>query len=158
MPPRPSVFLLAVVVGLVMAGCGGAAPRTGGATLPSPIMSSAGQVVEENVSDFLTAVLRADSKLEVADSLYAEGAAIVANGEMRFVPPRFAGIESGGDVAITSSRLEVRSGVAWGFVEYRWVSAADGRTKEGRASFFLIPKPRGPGWRVAHAHSSTPDR
>ena len=40
----------------------------------------------------LTAALNADSRGATADSLWAGDATIVANGEVRSEPPRFAGV------------------------------------------------------------------
>ncbi len=112
--------------------------------------------VEEPVTAVLTAALRADSRGEPADSLWAADAAIVANGQVRSQPPRFAGVGQGGDIAITSSRLEVRQSLVWVYLEYRWLSLRDGAAAEGKATVLLTPRTDGLGWRIVHAHSSTP--
>lgn len=103
------------------------------------------------------AALAADARLEPATPLYAEGATAIANGEVRHFPPRYAGLAPGGEVGVTSSRVEVREGVAWALVEYRWLSTAEGTAREGVASFVLVPAGGGGvGWRILHAHSSSP--
>lgn len=104
----------------------------------------------------LTAALSADSRGEPADSLWASDATIVANGELRAGPPRFAGVGQGGELAITSSRLEVRQTLVWVYLEYRWLSLSNGVAAEGKATLLLTPRPDGSGWKIVHAHSSTP--
>lgn len=111
--------------------------------------------VEEPVTAVLTAALSADSRAEPADSLWDPDAIVIANGQLRHAPPRFAGVGGGGEVAITSSRLEVRQSVAWVYLEYRWLSVRDATAREGRATLLLTPQRDGLGWRIMHAHSST---
>jgi len=112
--------------------------------------------VEEPVTAVLTAALAADGRLEPADSLWSPDATVIANGEPRDGPPRFAGIARGGEVAITSSRLELRQTLVWVYLEYRWLVMQTGVAKEGKATVLLTPKPNGLGWVIVHAHSSTP--
>jgi len=133
---------------VVLLGCGGS--RTTGTPILSP------GVIEEPVTAVLVAALKADSRLETADSLWDPDATVVANGELRSAPPRFAGIERGGEVAITSSRLEVRQSLIWVFLEYRWLSVKEGTARAGRATVLLTPRPEGAGWKIIHLHSSTP--
>lgn len=122
---------------------------------PAPIIME--EPVDQSLLNLVTAVLLADARLEPATPLYAEGASTVANGEIRHFPPRYAGLAPGGEVGITTSRVEVRPGVAWAVVEYRWISTAAGAAREGVATFLLVPASGGGvGWRVLHAHSSSP--
>jgi len=79
----------------------------------------------------------------------------VANGTPRYAPPRFAGIEAGGEIAITSSRLEVRQSLVWVYFDYRWISVKEGVAQEGKATVLLTPRTNSPGWRIIHLHSST---
>jgi len=134
----------------MLVACAGA-PRPGAE--PPPMVME--QPEDESLGDLINAALAADARLELANPLYAEGAITVANGERRQMPPRYAGLAPGGVVAVTSSRIEVRQGVAWAYVEYRWVSTAEGSAREGLASFVLVPAAAGgAGWRILHAHSS----
>ena len=113
-------------------------------------------VIEEPVSAMIQEALAADSRFDSADSLWDATATVVADGQYRNVPPRFAAIGPGGQVAVTSSRLEVRQSVVWVFLEYRWVSGREGEgIREGMATLVLVPLPDRPGWRIVHAHSST---
>lgn len=132
----------------VAAGCGHPA------VAPPPILSPG--AVEEPITAVLTAALDADRRMATADSLWDPEATVIANGEPRYAPPRFAGIESGGEVAITSSRLEVRQSLVWVYLEYRWLSLKDGLAREGKATVLLTPKGGVGGWKIVHLHSSTP--
>ena len=111
--------------------------------------------VEEPVTAVLTAALASDSRSEPADSLWDPDAIVIANGRPRFGPPRFAGIGTGGEVAITSSRLEVRQSLAWVYLEYRWLSVREATAREASATVLLTPRQDGRGWKIVHAHSST---
>ena len=122
--------------------------------VPPPVLSPG--VVEEPVTAVITAALDADRRMATADSLWDSEATVIANGELRYAPPRFAGIESGGEVAITSSRLEVRQSLVWVYLEYRWLSVKDGLARVGKATVLLTPQSGGVGWRIVHLHSSTP--
>ena len=112
--------------------------------------------MEEPVTAVLTAALAADGRFEAADSLWSPDATVIANGEPRDGPPRFAGVARGGEFAITSSRLELRQTLVWVYLEYRWLVMQTGVAKEGKATVLLTPKPNGLGWVIVHAHSSTP--
>ena len=120
---------------------------------PTPRLSPS--AVEEPVTATLVAALAADARDEPADSLWERDATVVANGELRSGSPRFAGIGASGEVAITSSRLEVRQSLVWVYLEYRWISVKDGAARDGMATVLLTPRPDGRGWRIVHAHSST---
>ncbi len=134
-----------LALGLGLAACRAAAPG-GGIPLAMP---------DDRLSDLVAAALEADTRLDVPDSLYASNATIIANGRPRVAPPRFAAIGVGGSVAVTSTRFEVRSGVAWAFVEYRYVSAGAESVRAGSATVVLITE--GGAWRIRHAHSSMPN-
>lgn len=136
-----SVGLLAV-----LAACGK------GQTGPAPVFTPG--AVEEPITAVLIAALDADRRMTTADSLWDPDAAVISNGELRYAPPRFAGIEPGGQVAITSSRLEVRQALVWVYLEYRWISVADGLAREGKATVLLTPRGGG-AWKIVHLHSSS---
>ena len=110
--------------------------------------------VEEPVTDVLIAALDADGRMAPSDTLWTPDATAIANGALRYAAPRFAGLAPGGDVAITSSRLEVRQSIVWVTLEYRWLSMKEGTARQGRATVLLTPRPDGGGWRIIHAHSS----
>jgi len=102
----------------------------------------------------MQAAFEADARGERADSLWAPDATVIADGALRDEPPRFAGIGSGGAVAITQSRLDLRQGVAWLYLEYRWSELKAGAFSEGRATVVLTTG-GDDRWRIVHAHSSS---
>lgn len=127
------------------------------ATLPTRMSrggSEAGEAAEAMVTAAITGALEAEAAGTPADSLYTSSAIIVVNGRTRQVPPLYAGITPGGQVSITSSQLEIRSGISWGLVDYRW-EMRDTVAREGRATFVLTQDGQG-RWRIQHAHSSSP--
>ena len=89
-----------------------------------------------------------------ADTLYTSDALVIGNARVRPATPRFAGIASGGRVAITAATATVEGRVAWVLVDYRWVNPAERRTEVGRAT--VICERRGNGWKIVHVHSSQP--
>ena len=109
---------------------------------------------EAEISGVIEEALAADSRSQPADSLYSPHATVIAEGRVRRLPPRFAGIGPGGEVAITSTQLEMRGTAAWGDVEYRWESDRSNRAEMARASFVLTPAQGRRGWWIVQAHSS----
>src|SRR5258708_4390982 len=84
------------LLALAATACGGAG------RLRAPVPTSLPGVIEEPITAVLTAALDADQRLQPADSLWDPEATVIANGERRSGPPRFAGVEPGGELAISS--------------------------------------------------------
>jgi hypothetical protein len=143
----PVIRPLALVLLLGLAACRGTP-----AALATRTVS--GDVLEDEVTEIIIGALNGEAAGETTDTLYTSSAVIVVNGRTRTLTPLFAGIGQGGQVAITSSQLEVRSGLSWGLVDYRW-ETRDGVVREGRASFILT-QVRSGTWRIQHVHSSSP--
>jgi len=141
-PDRLAALLLVVA-------CGG---RSGAPPGAPPVYDPG--TVEESITAVLVAALDADRQFTTVDSLWDPEASVVANGSPRYAPPRFAGIDLGGETAITSSRLEVRQSLVWVSFDYRWISVKEGTAREGKATALLIPRTGG-GWRIIHLHTST---
>ena len=142
--PRSGMLVLVMV-----AGCGGQAAVPPG---PPPVYSPG--VVEEPITSVLLAALDADRRFLTVDSLWDPDASVVADGSARYAPPRFAGIDAGGEVAITASRLELRQSLVWVSFDYRWISIRDGVAREAKATALLTPRENG-GWKIVHLHTST---
>lgn len=109
---------------------------------------------ETEINRVIEEAFQADSRSDPADSFYAPHAVVIAEGKVRRTTPRFAGVSPDGEVAITSTQLEIRGTAAWGDVEYRWVSDRNNQVRVGRASFVLTPAQGRTGWWVVHVHSS----
>jgi hypothetical protein len=137
----------AIVWVLLTAGCGAKRlPET------RPI-AGAGSEIE--IGRTIEQALEADAQAASADSLYAPYATVIADGRLRRGEPRYAGVAGEGEIAITSTQLQIRGATAWGSAEYRWVSARSNKAEIGRASFVLVPAQHRQGWWIVQAHSST---
>ena len=119
-----------------------------------PARSGISMDADVRVSEVLEAIFTGDAKGTPNDSLFSPSGAVVANGTLRFSAPRLAGVQLGGESAITSTSVNVRESVAWGAVEYRWFSRDLNQVRVGRATVVLVPRPKG-GWWVDQLHSST---
>jgi hypothetical protein len=145
--PRAGLgFFRGTLFALLVVACAGRSPPEFTAVAVS--------VSDEDLSELVQAALQADALLEIPDSLYTDEAPVVSDGVERLAPPRFAGVGLGGSVAVTSTRFDVRSGVAWAYVAYRWMSEGGSEVREGRATIVLLVTSG--AWRIRHAHSSTP--
>ncbi len=126
------------------------APRQAGV-----IPLTASPAVADQLAEMATAALTADGRLEPAESLYAAGAEILADGRRRSGVPRFAGVEAGGEVVVGSLRVDVRGSAAWASVEYRWLAQDQNLIREARATLVFAQMSPDGRWRIMHAHSST---
>lgn len=144
------VALASVLLSVVVTACGGSARPQVLAAVPSGSAAA-----EAEISRVIEESLARDAAWTDAGDLFAPQAVIIADGERRYTFPLFAATDSGGQVGITRSRIEIGSTLAWAYVEYRWLSTARGAAAAGHATFVLAPG-RGPQpWSIVHAHSST---
>lgn len=135
---------------LLLLACGHAAPPSIPAAVPPP----QAQPIADVLAEVATAALVADARLEPADSLYNPDVEVIADGRRRTVPPRFAGVEAGGQVVVGSSRVDVSGSFAWALLEYRWLAPGQNLIREGRVTMVFALAPDGWTWRITHAHSS----
>lgn len=133
---------------LLAAAC--SAPRA--TVVPRPSLTA----TADQLTELATTALESDGRLESADSLYAAGAEIIAEGKRHPAVPRFAGVERGGEVVVGSIRVDQRAGVAWTTLEYRWLASDQNLIREGRATLVFVQAPATGRWQIVHAHSSTP--
>lgn len=119
-----------------------------------PARAGIAAATDAQLTDLIEAIVTGDAKGVPNDSLFSPMGTVVANGQIRFSPPRFAGVQLGGESAVTSSQLTVREGVAWAALEYRWFNSELTQVRVGRASVIFVPRPKG-GWWVEQLHSST---
>lgn len=129
----------------------------GGAPAPQAMtaLSVSGAQAEAEISRVVETALRRDAAWADGSELYAPRAVVVADGAPRHSYPLFAAIDSGGQVAITSSRIEIGPALAWAYVEYRWLSTERGAAAAGMGTFVLAPGRGEQPWSIVHAHSST---
>jgi hypothetical protein len=109
---------------------------------------------EQTVTAVILGALTGEAAGAATDTLFVNEAPIIVNGRTRTASPLFAGVGQGGQVAITSSQLEIKPNSSWGIVDYRW-ETRDGVAREGRATFVLAEVEAGK-WRIQHVHSSSP--
>ena len=143
-----SISRLAIALAVLL-GCSRSA-----STIPYRGSGLGADAAEAEVTAIINGALEAEARGQNVDSLYSTSAVVVVNGRTRSVPPFFAGVGTGGSVAISSSQLEIQPGLAWGLVEYRW-NSREGVTREGRATIVLRPGSDG-RWKIQHVHSSSP--
>lgn len=143
------LVVLALAIAPAVLACAG--PRRA-VTLPA--RGSISSDADAQVSNALEAIVTGDAKGNQNDSLFSPAGTVIANGTLRFRPPRLAGVQLGGESAITSTQINVRENMAWGSVEYRWFSTDLNQVRVGRATIILVPRPAG-GWWVDQLHSST---
>lgn len=143
---------LAAAVGLVACA---APPRTAQSPQPAPGEAGDRLALADAAGDVITAALEADARLETADSLYSPAAQSIADGHYRTEPPRFAGLEAGGSLAVGSMQVVVRDSLVWAVVEYRWFSTANDIARQALATILLSPPHGATGWKIVHTHSST---
>ena len=115
---------------------------------------SQGDFQESAVTAVITGALEGAAAGRPTDTLFTSSALIVVNGRIRMAAPLFAGIGEGGQVIISSSQLQIRTGIGWSAVDYRWESG-DGMAREGRATF-IVAQVAPDRWQIQHIHSSSP--
>jgi hypothetical protein len=136
------------------AGPAPARPSSPAATTPPAEQSAANADLADAAGDAITASLEADARQENADTMYLRGAIVIADGHRREGPPRYAGVEPGGAVAIGGMQVVVRDRFVWAVVDYRWYSTADNVARQGQATVLLSPPDGTRGFRIVHLHSS----
>jgi hypothetical protein len=118
------------------------------------------QAAPANDTDALEALatyaLKADARLDPADTLFTTDVEVIADGMRRNGVPRFAGVESGGQVVLGSIRIDQAENFAWASFDYRWLAGDREQFHEGRATvvFTRVAATAGASWRIAHLHSS----
>lgn len=162
MPSRAATSLSLSAL-LLALGCAGAPPAGGPApvrqtptnpTVGPSASSSADADLADAAGDVITASLEADARQENADTMYIRGAIVVADGHRRDGPPRYAGVEPGGAVAVGGMQVVVRDKLIWAVVDYRWYSTTDNLARQGQATVLLSPPDGTRGFRIVHLHSS----
>jgi hypothetical protein len=143
--PRPRWAAGALLAALL--GCAAAPPAAGAPPAPA----SAGEAAEAEIS---AALARALGGGPAADSLFSPDATVIADGVRVVDGPRFAALGPGGAAAIASSQVDVRNGIAWALLDYRWVAPEANLAREAWATVILAPRPAG-GWWIVHAQSSS---
>jgi len=108
----------------------------------------------DRLAEFAATTLAADALADQVDTVFLPDADVIADGRRRNTAPRFAGVETGGQVVVGSTRVDLAGSFAWALVEYRWMAPGQDRIREGRATLVFVRREGGAGWGIAAAHSS----
>lgn len=146
-----------IVVGLplLLAGCVSRQPP---ATMAAPMLSTSVDAMHaDSIADlFISRLLTSESVLEEPDSLFADGALVITDGEVRSSLPRLAGVGVGGRVQLVTSHVATTGAFVWGVIEYRWVPLFESDALRVGVATLVIARQRDSTWRVIHLHSSAP--
>jgi hypothetical protein len=139
----------------VVAGCVSRPVATPMAT-PTLATSVDAMVADSIAEQFVTRLLTSESTLEEPDSLFAEYAIVITDGEARATLPRLAGVGVGGRVQLVTSQVSTRGAFVWGVLEYRWLPLFESDAVRVGVATLVIARLRDDPWRIIHLHSSSP--
>jgi hypothetical protein len=105
---------------------------------------------------FIRQLLASEGALEEPDSLFAPGAVVIADGELRGSLPRLAGVGIGGRVQLVTSQVSTSGAFVWGVMEYRWIPLFESDALRVGVASVVIARRRDDSWRIVHLHSSSP--
>jgi hypothetical protein len=108
-------------------------------------------------SDLVRRLFAAEQTSEVADSLFDTESIVIANGEPRLATPRLAGVTSGGQLQLITSRVATTGVFVWGVLEYRWLPASGNAIASTGLATVVLAQRRDGTWRLVHLHSSSGD-
>lgn len=147
----------AVTLALLLAACGGAPPPQGMPTTAPQVTATMEAMQADSVADlFIGRLVESERTLEEPDTLFADDAMVIADGEPRSSVPRLAGVGLGGTLQLVTTRVSTRGAFVWGVVEYRWLPMLEGdAVRVGVATLIIAKLPDG-SWRIVHLHSSSP--
>jgi hypothetical protein len=145
----------ALLLAMLAAGCAQAPPPE--PTVITPVTTSLEALEADSVASvIIQRLLTSDALLEEPDSLFADGAIVIADGEVRLSVPRLAGVGIGGRVQLVTSQVSTRGAFVWGVLEYRWLPVFESDAVRGGVATVVIARLRDGAWRIVHLHSSAP--
>jgi hypothetical protein len=126
--------------------------------LPTPtVATSVDALVADSIAEgMITRLLTSESTLEEPDSLFADGALVVTDGEGRSTLPRLAGVGVGGRVQLVTSQVSTSGSFVWAVLEYRWLPLFESDAVRVGVATVVIARRRDDTWRIVHLHSSSP--
>jgi hypothetical protein len=144
-----------LLAGMLAVGCAQAPPPE--PTIHTPVTTSLEALEADSVASIvIERLLASDALLEEPDSLFADGAIVIADGEVRLSVPRLAGVGLGGRVHLVTSQVSTRGAFVWGVLEYRWLPVFESDAVRGGVATVVIARLRDGAWRIVHLHSSAP--
>lgn len=139
---------LACALGVLFGGC---VTRRTTALSPGVSTPSTATAMEGVVRAALLADASGDP---AADTLYAPGATVVANGRERIRLPRLAGVGYGGRITVTAAAATMEGRYGWATLDYRWINVDANNVAAGRAT--VVCRLVEGRWKIVHLHSSQP--
>lgn len=138
--------------------CAGAPAPQSAVPTTNPVITATLDAMEADsvASLILGRLLASEAKLEEPDSLFAEDAVVVADGELRYGVPRLAGVGLGGQLQVVTTRTSVQGSFVWGVLEYRWLPSFENDALRIGIATVIIARTRDGAWRIVHLHSSAP--
>lgn len=100
-------------------------------------------------------LMRSESSLVEPDSFLADGAIVLADGELRGSAPRLAGVGVGGNLQLVSTRVSASGPFVWAIVEYRWLPMFENDPVGFGLATLVIGRDLEGAWKVMHMHSSS---
>lgn len=127
-------------------------------TMATPTLATSIDAMEADsiASEFITRLLTSETILEEPDSLFVDGALVIADGEPRSTLPRLAGVGVGGRVQLVTSQVSTSGAFVWGVLEYRWLPLFESDAVRVGVATVVMAKLRDESWRIIHLHSSSP--
>lgn len=142
---------------LVAAALGCAAAPPPQPAMVTPVTTSLEALEADSVADaFIARLVASESALEEPDSLFANEALVVADGELRRSVPRLAGVGLGGALHLVTTRVSASGAYVWGVIEYRWLPMFESDAVRVGVATVVIARLRDGSWRIVHLHSSSP--
>lgn len=152
----PVAVLVVTAASALLAGCAGGAPRREPIPPPTVATTMEALVADAIAEQVITRLLESESRLQDPDSLFAPGATVMADGEIRASLPRLAGVGLGGLVQLVTSEVSTRGAFVWGVIEYRWLPMFEADAIRSGVATIIIAQLRDGEWRIVHLHSSSP--
>ena len=127
-------------------------------TMAAPMLATSfdAMVADSIAEGFITRLLTSESTLEEPDSLFAEGALVITDGEGRSTLPRLAGVGVGGRVQLVTSQVSTSGAFVYAVLEYRWLPLFESDAVRVGVATVVIARRRDDSWRIMHLHSSSP--
>jgi hypothetical protein len=145
-----------LILGAMVMGCS-QAPRPEPAPAAAMVTVTEESFVAESLAqEQIRLLLRSESSLIEPDSFFAEGAIVLADGELRGSVPRLAGVGLGGTIQLVSTRVSASGGFVWAIIEYRWLPMFESDVIRFGVATLVFGRDREGLWKLMHMHSSSP--
>jgi hypothetical protein len=141
---------------LLVVGCSQVPPPALEPGISAPIVVSLEALEADSIAEEQIRLLfRSESSLIEPDSFFADGAIVLADGELRGSAPRLAGVGVGGTLQLVSTRVSTSGGFVWAILEYRWLPMFESDPVGFGLATLVFGRDRSGAWKLMHMHSSS---